>query len=335
MSDQNICDILAIQRRRVFFKKQPLRFDISTPYEQYLKKDLDMRRKAEVLQFNGNKSNTKTNNFTKKMKLAQALKGNSISQKKIRSLIDASGNISTCYVDDLIVKPTSSSDVPGKTAYLYLDNTVPLYNYTTRNNTFNTVNDEEKFKWKISKYDDQYSARSNYAIAGTICMGNLIDKNYYRFKLVTPIGIYMQGYLPNESNSGTVITITGASLKVAFNDNEVTLASTPTYSYDFTDMSFNTNMSSSDLSNNTTFYASQYVGNLTVSNIYLYAQKEYLYDLYLSFSMSYSDADNDFSFYKLGTFTNISSSNVSVTSNCVTNGQNTSETRKEFSFVED
>jgi hypothetical protein len=99
-----------------------------------------MRRKVEILKYNGNKQNTKTNNLTKKEQFALLSKGkssvSSVSQYTIRNNI--SGN--TCASD--LTKPTltSSCNVPGRLMYLQLDPDVPLYNY----NVINTLGTEQK-----------------------------------------------------------------------------------------------------------------------------------------------------------------------------------------------
>jgi hypothetical protein len=62
----------------MLFTNPPVRYTPISPYEkfpQYTKTQFDMRRKAEVLSYKANKTNTKTNNFTKANKWSQLVKG--------------------------------------------------------------------------------------------------------------------------------------------------------------------------------------------------------------------------------------------------------------------
>lgn len=70
---------ICIQRQeQILFLNPPVRYTPISPYEkfpQFTKFQFDMRRKAEILQYNASKSSTKTNNFTKANKWAQLVKG--------------------------------------------------------------------------------------------------------------------------------------------------------------------------------------------------------------------------------------------------------------------
>lgn len=70
-----ICDQ---RKQQMKFPNPPVRYTPISPYEkfpQFTKFQFDMRRKAEILQYNASKSSTKTNNFTKANKWAQLVKG--------------------------------------------------------------------------------------------------------------------------------------------------------------------------------------------------------------------------------------------------------------------
>jgi hypothetical protein len=104
----------------------------------YPKYQLDMRRKAEILQYNKNQ-----NNLTQKQLWSMLNKGNLYRKKTwatqgINST-DPNTNDLTLIGNNLvcnpgqsfqsIVNPSYSSDVPGPPIGLYLDPTVPLTNY--------------------------------------------------------------------------------------------------------------------------------------------------------------------------------------------------------------
>ena len=96
----------------------------SSPYDLgFSQNQLNMRRKYEILQYYPNVQSTQTNKLTQKQIYAQAVRGfNSNRRYSPNSLL------TPCPVPRV---PTTSSDVPGPSIVLYLDDTVPLYNYIT------------------------------------------------------------------------------------------------------------------------------------------------------------------------------------------------------------
>lgn len=127
-----INNLLMQKRAKSLIHVPPSRFTLVSPYPNFTQSQLDMRRKVEILKYNGNKQNTKTNILTKKEQFALLSKGKSsakISQYTITN--NKSGN--TCASD--LTKPTltSSCNVPGPLIYLQLDSSVPLYNYNVIN----------------------------------------------------------------------------------------------------------------------------------------------------------------------------------------------------------
>lgn len=119
--------ICAQRKKQMLFTVAPPRNNIleSSPYLQgYTQAQLNMRRKAEILKYAGNKQNTKTNTLTKKQLYSQIIR----SRNQV-DLTTVTNNV-VCPTDEIIYTPTSSSGVPGPVTYLYLDESVPLYNYT-------------------------------------------------------------------------------------------------------------------------------------------------------------------------------------------------------------
>ena len=138
MSDFSLtCTNQRKQRSQFFFFEggAKSRFTPTCPYIKdssgnliYTPRDLDMRRKAEILKYikpqNGNVSKNKY------AQLATATKKNK--------------NKVICPNDNT-PKPTSSSDVPGKIINLHENPNVPLYNYFPLT---------EQFKFQNIKYDN-------------------------------------------------------------------------------------------------------------------------------------------------------------------------------------
>ena len=153
---------------------------------------------------------------------------------------------------------------------------------------------------------------------------NEIEEYAYNFNIQTPIGLFFNGV----AASGNIINIAGIStvvnsinVKVYYNNELVTLQKTPTIQYTPSTLSFDLSMNSSNSSINlNTFQGIQYVGMLSISNLYLYTQPGYVYDIRLSVEMNNSFPTiftNYFSSFKSGILCNLSHSNSLVQNNCI------------------
>lgn len=109
MSDSTSYACAAItQLRKLRSSTTPtLRIDslASSPYPTYTQAELDMRRKAEILQYNSNYQSTKQNGLTKKEKYTQIVRGT------YQSTVT---NTTTICPYTMIITPSTSSGVPGK-----------------------------------------------------------------------------------------------------------------------------------------------------------------------------------------------------------------------------
>jgi hypothetical protein len=104
----------------------PLRYSIVSPYPEYTQYEIDMRRKAELLQY---KKNT---NITKKQSFSQTINRQKSNIPKIQACE---------FVDTTVYPPrsASASGVPGG-GMLFYDPTVPLYNYSTSKPSYAITN---------------------------------------------------------------------------------------------------------------------------------------------------------------------------------------------------
>jgi hypothetical protein len=102
------------------YNQPPVRYNPVSPYPQYTKFQLDMRRKAEILSYNAAKTNTKTNNPTKKEIWSALAKGqvSLYSQSQIAQLGTSQQN---CNV---LPTPSSSCDVPGHFTCMQVKNQI-------------------------------------------------------------------------------------------------------------------------------------------------------------------------------------------------------------------
>ena len=101
-----------------------------SPYPTYTRFQLDMRRKVEILKYENNATNSKTNNLTKKQQWSMLVNGNTKNGSQA-SLLQVQKGITPipCPQDELLPTLTTACDVPGKVIVLQLDPNIPLYNY--------------------------------------------------------------------------------------------------------------------------------------------------------------------------------------------------------------
>ena len=269
------------RKRQLLFNIPPVRYTPLSPYDsgQYTQQQLDMRRKAEILSYNGNKTNTKTNNLTKAEKYALIINGKYTIDK---NNYDAGTNSVLCPLDNLIPTPTSSSDVPGPIMYLYRDLTVPLYNYSSNVDSYGIVNQELPTGWTISQLDNVPCPVSINTTISSLCIRNNLDQAAYTYTINTPIAIYING--TTIGNNNVTVTLDSITLTVLFSGQQVQNINPIckingqliTTSLPSVDISLN-----SQYNDTVTLYsynAIVYIGMLTISNIVLSTAPGFVYD---------------------------------------------------------
>jgi len=304
---ENCKKVVETRRRLNNLNVPPSRFSLVSPYPQYTEGQLNMRRKAEVLQYKGNQQNTKTNSITKSERWAQLVNGNYqsryISQHAVTSLATQDNSTMVCPYDGLIATPTSSSDVPGPVVYLHLDPTIPLYNYSdTNTRSYSEFNKPNLHPWDLYVQNnlaittDQASGFGTTTSIITTDISNTtftiairnIDQTSYIFSLVMPLAIYIDGSgsisSANTSTKTMSISITNVTLTVLYNGLPI-LPRTP-YVYSPPTNLTPITIDPTSIPKITSFNALQFVGNLSISNINLLTQQGYVYDFSLKFTLS-------------------------------------------------
>jgi hypothetical protein len=291
---QNICFQI---NRRALLNVPPPRINIVSPYPEYSQFQLDMRRKAEILKYSANATNTKTNNFTKSEKFAMMAKGTSLFSQQ--NLLDISNGLISCNVNKIVPMPTSSSGVPGPVIDLFLDPSIPLYYYTTNTRSYAIINSVDDSIWTTYTSNDLSFLQSVITELFTLYIHNNITKNTYNFIFETPVSISIKGgaYLldnldPIPSNVPIDVNIEAVFIYVYYNDtlimsNDSNSFSTtgkniPIVSYDFIPLSLMVNNTKRD------FSSVFFTGNLQVSNLSLFVQPGYIYDIKLKFLLNTS-----------------------------------------------
>jgi hypothetical protein len=229
--NMNLELICNLRKRQQLFAMPSFRATPISPYPQYTEQQLNMRRKAEILQYAGNRMNTKTNNLTKTGRYAQVISGKYQAQSYATvyketvsythdSVLDLSQVVITrtpvyynldpaCTLDNMIPVPTSSSDVPGPIINLFNDTNIPLYNYAgsaNQNYAITDVIETENFKTKNADANTYafytITADSNglttetepaETTISTLYITNIVDSPLYVYELYVPIGIHFEG----------------------------------------------------------------------------------------------------------------------------------------------
>lgn len=337
------------RRKQMLFTIPPIRLEKVSPYDTYTKAQLDMRRKAEILQYKGNTQASKGNNLTKKQRMAQILSGkyqNSNYPGKIVQKVTAvhneifdisenaysfetiTSNVDTTCNNEIIYTPTSSSDVPGPSMLLYNDETIPLYNYKKNVEALAIVNDDDNDEWRYNITENTFVLHNNSGeiLSLGIQYGIQNSQNTYSFQI--PYGIFVRGFSTGAINttydlSLNLSTTSPFNISVLYNGGTVidpNTSATLVPSVSYTDSSFNVQLLDTSFNEaNVAFQAVVHGGTIQVSNINLFTERGFVYDVFglpkisLDTPFGYSD---DFTNVEYGVVFNLSSNNLLVETNC-------------------
>ena len=285
MSTFDICmnTICQQRHRQMLFTIPPARYTPTSPYvqfPQFTQKQFDMRRKAEILSYNATKTNTKTNNLTKKQKWVQLVSGTqqatsytTVIQRNTApyTYTDACGNLTYNKFDqlfdivkspydcslsnDLIPTPTSASGIPGPIEYLIRDLNVPLYNYATNIDNYSILQSDNKDLWNIYTSDDLSFSPEISTLYGTLVIRQPIDQYAYAFTIQTPISLFVSGTSINPASQPVTnlsLNIQSVSLQVYNNKTRVSLQTQPVFQLNAATLPSN-NTGTATFSNNSAF----------------------------------------------------------------------------------
>jgi hypothetical protein len=359
--NMNLDLICSLRKRQQLFAMPSFRATPISPYPQYTQQQLDMRRKAEILQYAGNRMNTKTNSLTQTGRYAQIISGKYQSRPYTTTYTETASYVfdnvlqadrvvitrtpvysnpdPSCPLDDMIPRPTSSSDVPGPIVNLYNDTSIPLYNYlgsadksyaitdVIETDTFKTKNADEN---TYSFYTITTSANGLNEIQtepteitlSTIFITNIVDSPQYVYELNVPMGIHFEGKYKTTtteaafSEIGISIPLKGFNPQVIFGKNVVS-SDISCNATSISNVTFNITNKSED------FAGTIYVGMLKIKDINLYTAPGYIYDINILTDMvlttnSPAERENFISRYefKYGLYYNISDANKKIVTNC-------------------
>lgn len=292
------CNIINQRNQLRLLNPPPIRFNPISPYPANTQAELDMRRKAEILQYN--KNSTQKGKITKAQQWSNLVKGSFQRNTQTTVVRDSSGKIidytiyntvASCPQDKYLPTLSSSSDVPGPIITLQYNPDVPLYNYTEGENTFGIINQEP------STYFNSYSSNNILSLDGTqntlctLAVFNM-DYNFTTFEINTPIGFYVSGQARNNIDVSGIFKIDTFDISIYNNNNLITTTNIITNtSIANRYVNFYTTFQkdgSGNIIGDTTFQGVQYIGNLKMSNIVLSTQPGLLYDIKLVFNIASS-----------------------------------------------
>lgn len=301
-NSQQYLTSIELKKRFQLFNIPPQRYNnlenspyINQSFNQY---QLNMRRKAEILKYNANNSNTKTNNFTKSEKWGQLINGSSqkrnLSNSFIqKNLIPGTDNfINICPNGTIINTPTSSSDVPGPIINLFQDDNIPLYMYSTKTDVYGLINQNEDFSQFFFNKDlsNQYLNITNSIVLNSIFITNILTP-IYTFNIQFPVSVFIYAEVkPNQigsyidtltidfSNSLPFQTTIYYGSNIIEKKNEINSPNL-SLSSDIFSASFDISI---NLTRDIKITANQYIGQFFINNLSLNTQKGYIYDIYLN-----------------------------------------------------
>jgi hypothetical protein len=349
LTDISLSSICAQRTRQRLYNIPQIRMNLMSPYPTYTQHQLNMRRKVEILKYGNNTSSTKTNNPTKAQKWAQIASGRTQTKSYTtltgyapdgsgvyQQYIKKFGN-NTCPNDDLIPTPTSSCDVPGPIMYLIRDETVPLYNYVSSINRSMSISQvEDNAEWNVYINNDNKSISAVESKLFSLYITSKVTQSSYSYNFQIPIGIYITGTDIAASSIGQNVLFTDNSLNIAsvaisvyYNNEQVILKIPPSaylsngaVTYDLVNNPapiISYDVSFTPVTANDTIMFFSYVGVLNVTDLLLYTEPGYIYDIMATFYVTNQFGNTTFTStiqnYEYGVYTNLSPSNTYLAKN--------------------
>lgn len=307
----NICNnpayINSLDQKNRFqlFNIPPVRYNnlASNPYDSinpstgrpFTQFDLDMRRKAEILQYSSNRMSTQTNSLTKAQKFAQAVSGSYT--RRTYSQTDLSQNTVNGILNScpIVKKPSTASNIPGPPILLYEDPNVPVYNLTTdaNNSAFGFLNQTPGTTIWNNTFTTNVPVQ-NDTLYSTITTVYILNPNSlsYVFNISTPVSLLVSGSLISQSYKndpeGITISLNRAKVNVLYSNTSVPIQSfTCAFSQTPSVRIYNIDLSG----NNNIYSATCYLGLLNISNLQLPVQKGFIYDIQLAISYTFTTSN--------------------------------------------
>ena len=309
---------------------------------QVSKKQLDMRRKVEILKYaNMNSQANGTTKFQGWSRLNTQSSVGTYSQYALQNMMTIP--LPTCVADRLLPTSTTACDVPGPPIMLQYDPTIPLYNYTTNTDSYAILPPSPTFMFELYTKNEIYYinnytgtipldvseniitgiiAKTTTNNIGVLTIGTGLLSSSNIFVLNIPVGLWIHGYISPQvisalSGQSLPISISISSCTIDVLYNEGVIYSTTIPSSLGQPLRFNVTDLNNEPSYN--FYAIQYIGNL-VANLVLPIQPGYIYTVQVTYTYSYNNMPSiifDTGGIQTGVFSNLTLDNTNIQSNCI------------------
>lgn len=275
------------QRRQWALFPQSTQVPVQSPYPTFTQEQLNMRRKVEILKYN---SQTISKKMTKTQRWSLVAKGKYVE-------VDIAPN---CEIPTL----TTGCDVPGPPMLLYLDSSVPLYNYNTQTYSgMNTIPMEAVTYIKtISPTDSSTLVTTKSRSLGILKIKDQLSNTIY-FTIWSPISIWVNFHTESSIDVDVNISITNISVRITYDGIPISLLQSETINHSTIPMKINSIQSGHG-------YGSHYVGMVSITNMYFPINSYSIYGIDIITTLDVSNIDKFTSFHT-GIFTNVTS-NVNV-----------------------
>lgn len=282
------------QRQRFFLHEagSDTRYDITSPYIYdssgvliYTPRDLDMRRKTEILRYQNS-----TNNASKKSKFSY--------------LSSVSNTTSRACPRSLVPTSTTACDVPGPPIMLYYDPAVPLYNYQNAQTiTFQDIPyDDYKRLYDIFPiYNITNDNGSENTLTDIIILSP--DSNNFTFGFTIPVSVTYQAIFDSAATPRINVAelfIQSAKMDVYYSTSLVASqyalyhGAEPRYSTDLYISAVSMTIDV-DTSVDGPVNVTQFVGTIYIPPIKLQTVTQYVYTFVITVNMGYSEYSTDIS----------------------------------------
>ncbi len=289
-----LCAEVNNRRRSLVFNIPPTRYTPVNPYALgYTQAQLDMRRKAEVLQHNKTSNGRITNTKRWTNVINGKTQRRTYSSYALRAIAD--GTADPCPNDLSIPTLTTASDVPGPPMYLYYDSTIPLYNYNSQQISYGTQNNEETENWILVNDVDILGNSSKIL---TMNIRPPVDQYAYSFSVTTSVALRVtciNNGIPSGGDISGAFSINipteNISLNITYGEKPVLLATPPSVTFQ---PGFLQDVSGKVFTKAPgTYTGTIYMGNITFSGILLNTVPGYTYDFAIQYIPSYTAPDAD------------------------------------------
>jgi hypothetical protein len=290
---------ICFQRKQLQLFNKPLpRYTPISPYPEYTQFQLNMRRKAEILKYSSNTSSSQTNNLTRKEKWAR--------------LANSKNNKIVYCPNDLSLPTLSSScDVPGPITVLYNDNSIPLYNFASKTAAYAVDNTTEVINYSTILNKNIIVPSNTETSIATLYIQNNDNTPIHTFSIETPIAFHIYGSGLDRSYDLTT-KIQSISVLIYYSGQEtLVLNGRPNYQFNTMNTPIQLKLSPQTNSGNT-FSAFVYSGILKITNIELYAEPGFVYDIKMSFTPSITVQTNSGTTFNSNTSTSTIKNNTRV-----------------------